>query len=36
VAADLGEVQAYGLGIGVGQDEPGPEGALGADGAAQI
>ena len=36
VPADLGEVQAHGLGVDVGQDEPGTDGALGADRPEQV
>jgi hypothetical protein len=36
VAADLGEVQAHGLGVGARQDEPGPDRPLGADGTEQV
>src|SRR4051794_17133887 len=36
VAADLGEVQARGLGVGVGQDEGGADGPLRADRAEQV
>ena len=35
-AADLGEVQAGGLGVGVRQDQGGADGALGADRAEQV